>query len=128
MRSYWYSAALVTDWRMWQEGNEPARTKPDKHRARVRTALVRHPSRKAALFEWSDWHSRHQSRIDSVQLPDGVASNVAFADGHVERVRLSDVRPALRVTWPASPFPEYVPSGEPLPFSSSVDGYRGWDK
>ncbi len=126
--SYLYSASLVTNWRLWREGNAEARLEPDRHRAVVATSAVRHPSQKVALFEWLDNHGTGE-KIDQPARSDRAQSNVAFADGHLERVRISDARPPLRVAWPTAGLePGWVPTGSPLPFSSSVDGYRGWDK
>jgi prepilin-type N-terminal cleavage/methylation domain-containing protein/prepilin-type processing-associated H-X9-DG protein len=121
MSSFYYSASLFTDPRLWDPADPVIRSTPERYCRGIGVHEVVHPSQKVAFAEVMDFHGGGMACYSS-----GVPKlNAVFADGHCQRVRMERSEPPL----------DYVfdyglvgwPSGVAIPFSSSAWGARGVD-
>lgn len=122
-KSYWYSAAFVTDPRFWDPGDPRIRTGANQHRRALAAGDVLFPSAKAVFFELSDAHRSGMFTGDPATSSDA-RPGAAFADGHVGRARLGSVAPAIPTSWPE---PDIFFYFERTPYASTPYGVRGRD-
>jgi prepilin-type processing-associated H-X9-DG protein len=118
--SYYYSGALVTDWRLWDPDNPDALNDIDSYRQLVGVHLVRSPSRKVILAERADFHGR---RILPADDPHAESQNAVFCDGHAARVR----RSLVTVPISTNGLFDADPALDSVPFLGTPYGYRGDD-
>lgn len=127
LASYYYSAAMFTRADLWDPDVPGARRHPDDFRKSVGVHEVTFPAQKVVMSELMSYHGSG----DRVGQPGNISRpqvvNVAFADGHVEPVDLSDAQAALAADWHEirDILNQRVP--RTLPFSSSANGFRGRD-
>lgn len=123
LKSYFYSPAFFTDPKLWDLALTDRSARYNEYWGRVRVSSVLYPTGKVAFFDFSDRHGGGEV-IGSVGAPPGHQSNVAFADGHVARVRPAEAVPALEFDWNHF-FGPTTPAA--LPFSCAPGGYNGRD-
>ncbi|MCC6971761.1 MAG: type II secretion system protein [Phycisphaerales bacterium] len=123
LKSYCYSPAFFTDPKLWDPALTDRSTRCNEFWGRVRVSSVAFPAGKVAFFEFADRHGGGEV-IGSVGAPPTHQSNVAFADGHVARVRPNDAVPALEFDWNHF-FGPTTPAA--LPFACSPGGCTGRD-
>ena len=132
--SYRYSLALSTKAELWDPDEPVNRTDPDAFRKRVGFHEVKHPSAKVAMYEPGDWHGpdgANAAPSGTTGAREGCCANVAFCDGHVERVAIRDALKPVKAPWwdsQAGSDGRYEAiGGRGEYFSSASWGYRGRD-
>lgn len=118
--SYYYSAALISDPKLWDPAHPERLDNPDAYRRRVGVHDVRSPARKAALAEYADYHGR---RILIADEPGVESLNTLFCDGHAARVRIADTTPPLATRRMF----DYDPDDDRVPFLGTPFGSEGDD-
>lgn len=120
--SYYYSAALFTDPKLWDPANPRARRTPEQYGRGVGMHEVAQPSAKVAFAETADHHgNKSPCYSENVQF-----LNAAFADGHCKRVLPRNAKPALMYTFEFERLLAW-PNGIAVPFSSAAWGAQGSD-
>lgn len=120
--SYFYSAALFTDPKLWDPNNSKARQTPEQYCRAVGMHEVAQPSAKVAFAETADHHgNKAPCYAEGVQF-----LNAAFADGHCKRVLPRNAKPALIYAFEFERLLGW-PNGTAVPFSSAAWGAQGSD-
>ena len=128
--NYTLSAALYTNWAMWQRDN-PATT-PDQLRP-VRFAEVAHPSNKSMYIEFIPFHipGFDKNAYDTVVFAGALGGlthgvNTVLADGSARSAPINTLTPGLL---PPRAFRDDPDAADwsPFPLTTTIDGFLGRD-
>ncbi len=118
--SYYYSAALLSRWTLWE--GDPPHERPDIEAFRRRVFIhdVRHPSQKVVFSEVMSFHGQ---AVRFAWENDSGPLNILGADGHVQALTSRHIVP------PVPTRSMFDASGEvrPVPFVGTPRGSEGMD-